>query len=183
LPYMADKTHIPDTLFLVSEEDWRIFKADEQVTSEHVGPNMYAEAFPDAVAEMAAGRPGHVYPETVYEARKREIGAQAASASAGAASSSSAGVPPAPVGSQTGKYKFHMPRPEKPKGFVGYSPHLQDVMKMCCQAHRAQLGGLVWLSWDGKNQAGGRIKPGKFFLEGPRHRVLVFDQLRPVNSW
>ena len=41
---------------------------------------------------------------------------------------------------------------------TGVSEYMEDLVQLCKAAHRAGVGNLVWLSWDGFNEKGRRCR-------------------------
>ena len=88
LPYMADDRHIPDTLFLVCEEDWRCYREECDVS-----PDMLATNLGDwgraggHVSGFASGVESAVSAQALYQERVRQmpltVGNQPVSLSAG----------------------------------------------------------------------------------------------------
>ena len=142
LPYCADARHTDDTLFLVCEEDWRIYENDGTLDENVIARECRAFDFdyddvPDATAPT-------VNMPDLYYARLNRWPLQHAQAGAVADIPHKAGLglDAAGVGMMVRTHKLKradMPPP---------SMELQDIVKICNQAARHQLGGLVWLCYE-----------------------------------
>lgn len=161
LPYMSDKRHIPDTCFIVMEEDWRLFEADARVDTAEVGQRTFSAIF----GQQTQGLRTHlsesegVSLDELYNKRLDEASAADVPSASASSSTAFSRVPSAGVTGNMSEARLYLGRPAKPKGAVEISPHLRDIARMLTFAHRRALGGLVWLSWEGAQQSGNRIKP------------------------
>ena len=151
---MADPRHFPDTMFIVLEEDWRLFQRDTQVTSETIG----LAALPKPSGSGSAD----TYSEAeVYKFRTQGLpgpGVPFAPVAQAAPSPDSTGVPFAP-GPDEDLLTHERPRKLQKGEPAVISPYLAELLQVCTAAHRKQMGGMIWLSWDGACKKGSKIKP------------------------
>ena len=133
LPFMSDVRWAPDTLFLVAEEDWRLWRGD---------------------CHRGAG----TRPEDLPEDRQGEL----SDPSSDAACFQPAEAPPSGVGACSQTLKPRREKPETRRGGpAGWgrgkkatakeveetSQELCDIIHMVNMAHREARGDLVWLSY------------------------------------
>ena len=155
MPYMADPRHVPDTLFLVSEADWRCYEG-ECISGAVFAASLQSVLPPTGQLATVVGQ-GEVTFREVYEERLREQPlhrvnetteevfreADARMFYTREPVSLSAGRPAAASGSKAAPAKA--PR-------LAPTQELLDIVQMCTLAHRAGHGDLVWLSWEGSKQ-------------------------------
>ena len=165
LPYMADERHAGDTLFLVCEEDFRLFARDsvcnpaalnQLATAAYAASSTAWKArhplpcFEEPAEPVAAG------PEELFTwrhdpyitppmLRQRLFG------------------PPA-SGTDNWRKLFGglfepISKPSKEEiEHYGMSVYLEDIVQICTKADRKNLGDLVWLSYDAADKKGQRHK-------------------------
>ena len=128
MPLISDQRFAPDTLFLVAEEDWRLWKADCKQ------------------GEKLA-------PEDLPEDRQEELSAPSGSQDAYPAVRSFSDVTASSSQPTKGKGKATLkswgrPTKAKPAEVQQTSQELLDILHMCNVAHRAGKGDVVWLSYN-----------------------------------
>ena len=157
LPYMADPRHIPDTIFFVLEEDWRLFERDEKVNSASVGKELFGRF---------GGGSGDSQEEKTYT--REEVYAFYSAGAPGSgvpfAPSASSSPPPSPAGVPFAPAKTAVFEPQRPKKIQRgekpeLSPYLKELLDLTTFASRQNAGGFIWLSWDGFNRKGCKTKP------------------------
>ena len=171
LPLMTDPRFPEDTLFLVFEEDWRLYRAESQAKKDVVCE--YLERIyldPQGVAvgvqqeHAAAGGHGRWSLQNVFTVLDQDASSGPRKPS-GAASSSSGGEPVAPppfsLGGEPGAppLQAELPTFYLPRGVTNalkdahgnfiVSEQLQDIVRLFTFAHRKKAGDLVWVGWCG----------------------------------
>ena len=164
LPYMADDRHAPDTLFFVVEEDWRLFKRHSEV-SPQVMSDLAATAY--AASSSAMATRGAAFQHEVNQGvlvPVEELFEHKLEGRVLFGDGTQLFGPPA-AGTDSWKLLFggFYARPTKPsaaevEASKGASSHVEDLVKICTAAHRQGRGDLVWLSWDGAEKKGSKIK-------------------------
>ena len=151
---MLDSRHVPDTWFIVAEQDFRFYQAHD------VGDWL------TKLAEVPAGRPGNRPPAEPV----------ACASSVGGPAESSAG----PAGG--GWYPWEAPKNRHADDEASEScatPHRQeikDLVIIATQARRRKHGNLVWYSW----VHGGR---GRKAHVGHGSSLLGLDRLAAKELW
>ena len=166
MPYMCDPRHCPDTLFLVAEEDFRLWPADEEVDAQGVAAEIHSQlagssstrsTFQD---EVGAASSGLRVPFANVHARAGEPVAPAQPGPSDEPGHPGEPVAPEMLGWERVVGEFFRPA-SKSSGAESRHPsqEIQDVVKMVTAASRRGVGDLVWLSWDGFNRRGKKQKP------------------------
>ena len=156
---MSDLRFAPDTLFLVAEEDWRLWEGDckkgQKLTVDDLPP--------DREGELAA-------PSKTGAWLKRGGAAAAASdpqAAAAAAAGPSQDQRPrreqehAP---EEGPKGWGRPKKAKPQGMKAASQELVDIVHICNEAHRNGHGELVWLAYEGNTKTPWTVTSASTFI-------------------
>ena len=166
LPYMADERHAPDTLFLVAEEDFRLFSrhsALQPAVLQGVAEAAYAAsstafvarpAFAEVLNEEAAAPPELTLDELYYwryQAAPHLIKDDVFGPPAAGTNNWKALV--GGLYAPTAK-----PTAAEIEQAGGVSEYLIDLVKMVTAAHRQGLGDLVWLSYDAFKTKGFRSR-------------------------
>ena len=167
LPYMCDPRHAPDTLFLVCEEDFRLWPTDEDVNLEAVAAAIYAEsAEPSGFQEeLNAASSSSMPPVRLHRAFNPTTGEPFAPAEEGVEEPESLSPRQAdPPTTETweqrvGAFYSRVPKSERGTEVEPPSQALADIVKMCTLAHRMDCGNFVWLGWCGRTARGYRCKP------------------------
>ena len=147
LPYILDERHETDTLFLIVEEDWRLFQTDqvpqEQRLSEFCG---------DSLSQSPGGNSQAASRE---ESFSQSLAADFHDRTHGTGDEGKS-TPSDP--SDEGR---HFARSlTKPKGAPREPAEpIKDIVRLCTYAHRKGHGDLVWLTWDGDIGEGYESKP------------------------
>ena len=134
VPLISDPRFAPDTLFLVAEEDWRLWKADCK-QGEKLAPGDLPD---DRQEELSA-------PTT---------GSQDAYPAVRAFSDVTVSSSQPTKGKGEGKLRsWGRPTKAKPGEVQQTSQELLDILHMCNVAHRANKGDVVWLSYNTRANA------------------------------
>ena len=156
LPLMADDRHAPDTLFLVAEEDWRLYRQDCKGAGELTAL--------DVLAEQGASTQ---IPETLDDVYERRVAAVPIRGTSpfpdpenmptevpGASASSQP-----PVMTHDGLGWFRSSKKPPAEAFEHVSQELDDLVRMATLARRVGHGDLIWYSWDGCDGKGRKERP------------------------
>ena len=135
IPLMSDLRFAPDTLFLVAEEDWRLWKGDCRQ-----GGQPSADEFPSGREGELAAPSEEAGPWT-----KKEGELSAASASHDTCKGPRRDKAHDP---EEGPRGWGRARKGKAEGFESASQELMDIVHFCNAAHRQQHGELIWLGWN-----------------------------------
>ena len=134
LPLMSDLRFAPDTLFLVAEEDWRLWKSDCSG-----GAGVSPDDLPtEREGELSAPS------DTAGPWSALQTAEDAGADSPAEARTSTKRQQARPGAGPTG---WGRPKKAKPEQVEQTSQELCDIMAMCNAAHRAGKGELIWLSW------------------------------------
>ena len=160
LPLMSDLRFAPDTLFLVAEEDWRLWESDcakgRKLGEDHLPDEREGElSAPSREKGPWSQRPFGVdlgpEEEEVYEDPRW------------------AGLPKAPKRErprepEQGPRGWGRPEQAKAGGLKVASQELVDIVHICNEAHRAGHGELVWLCWNSSKAAPWTVTYGSTLL-------------------
>ena len=139
LPYCADERHTPDTLFIVAEEDWRIYEAEAALGPEELARhiNEFDWMAMDLEEEAPALDAQDLYARRCerYPLQGREKAGETVQPSGGT-------IYEAGVGFYSRRCK------EKGQDVPPPTNELVDIVKICTAAHRRKCGGLVWLCYE-----------------------------------
>ena len=158
LPYMADPRHADDTLFIVCEEDFRLYERDQPSQADL----LWADAEPllrqsqGSASSSSGWKREEAPPEALYKEAIRTSW-QARNA-ASAATMRRDTVSPSPCDPPLQKWPTRTQKP-KMEDFENPSEHLKDIIRLCTAAHRAGRGSVVWLTWDGDTGKKAEIQP------------------------
>jgi len=171
---MSDATHAPDTLFLVMEEDWRLYPQEARVDAKAVVEHM-SRTLPRRQGSSSSvqtwlnegGATGNPYVDldtTLINPHTRG-GEPIPLPDRGGEERPRTDEPFASVSRSTfeGALGAEVPRVRKPKGGgkgKEVCEEVKDLMKMCTIAHRQGVGHLVWLSWEASNKRGYKCQIG-----------------------
>ena len=169
LPYMCDKRHPDDQLFIVAESDFRFYRRDclgedwLKGLAEEEGPKLALTDLPEPVPPATAAPLDGPDPETGE-------------------------LPPPPGGASR---PSRSPSPER--YFQGWrptgrsketsshvSPELAGLVRCVTMAHRHGVGDLVWLSWNGRKMRKRHPSHGSFLLAvsakaAKALNIIIFD--------
>ena len=134
MPYMADERHADDTLFIVAEEDWRIYEKDCHGAGGRENLELTAEATA-AMEDYEATSIPELYAQR-YAPQATEQEGEELTASPGA---SSAAIAP-------GHYRA-VTKPSR-GDFEHMAEELLDLVKLATAAQRVGKGGLIWTCWN-----------------------------------
>ena len=170
LPYMVDATHAPDTLFLVMEEDWRLYPQEGLVNAEKVVAVMQqtlprrqqgeSSIFQESLNEGGATGQPYMDVDKVLLNPHTHGGEPFALPNREGEGGRPSDEPFATLSRSTfeGALGAELLRTrKKTKGEV--SEEVKDLVKICTMAHRQWKGNLVWLSWEGSSSKGCRCQP------------------------
>ena len=163
LPYCLSPKHAPDTLFILTEEDWRLCAEDCRPLEDTDVYKKYADAMQDAVndagqassstsAEPIAARAASLWeypplPEADYGVSDDDAAEPIAAATA-ASESDPESVEPFATDTEPQTWLRRVLKPKSAE--VSFPQSLKDVVRMCTCAHRCGHGDFVWLCWGGK---------------------------------
>ena len=190
---MTDERHAPDTFFLVSEADWRLYRehcvADRDWMAEvdnfgrewllgHKGVDPRQKVSPAAPVE-----PKYQPPDDIEESLLQAVEAGGSGQLGRGAAASSSGGPLVPrperPGSPAPQEEEELPQgPEKSHSFYGWvkpsrpegreayiTRDLRDLIQIANLAHRYHnKGDVVWYSWSGKGKAKNKPSYGSTLL-------------------
>ena len=158
LPYMADPRHADDTLFIVCEEDFRLYERDQPSQA----ALLWADAEPLLRESQGSGASSsglnreEAPPEPLYK-EALQTSWQARNAASAAAMRRDT-VSPSPCVPPLQQWPSRTQKP-KPADFENPSVHLKDIIRLCTAAHRHDRGNVVWLTWNGDTGKKAEIQP------------------------
>ena len=135
LPYCADRRHAPDTLFIVAEEDWRLYRAEAEITADQRAERMMQWRYPHTYDPVYSAR-------ELYLARCAETPLQGEEQAGKEESIDNAAWEPVGVRMYRRRHRPYAEQVQEP------SEELQDIVKLCTVAHRHARGGFVWLCYE-----------------------------------
>ena len=155
---MTDPRHPPDTLFIVLEEDFRIYREGGVAAT---AEESRQRGFPTEEEDEVIPREDQIYLEYADRLHRMPLVKQTPLSGEPVASDG---------GSEEVGHGFYV-RTAKPKpiDFEGMTEELPDIVKMCTKAHRLGRGGLVWFGWNGglgrskKGHGGGQRQAHPYF--------------------
>ena len=167
LPYCLSPKHAPDTLFILTEEDWRLCEADCRPLHTSDAYRRYEESIRSSVPAPAgqAASSSSAEPIAAPGADKTEweplpeadwgddddMDAEPIAAPASSSASKDVTVEPFATVPEPQTWLRRCLKPKAAK--VTFPESLRDVVRMCTCAHRHGCGDFVWLCWDGKMSA------------------------------
>ena len=146
IPYMLDSRHIPDTLFIILEETFRLFPSEGEPIAPDLPPSAgHTFLYPrDSDLGAASSSRRGTLEESCHKVSMSSLQWQAR-----------VGVPPDVKKKEADG--AHRPQPvfatrankeSRAAHSTAMSPHLEALVRICNTAHRLTCGDLVWFSWN-----------------------------------
>ena len=149
VPYMLDTRHIPDTLFIVLEEDFRLYPTEGEPVASDVGISRGAEFLGDGIGGGGAGGEPVASPDptasqvpTVKAQWHARLGVPPDGQKAASHTRPKGKAAPAPT---------FLTRPVKASADehkYNTSKELEDLVKLVTAAKRCDVGDIVWFGWN-----------------------------------
>ena len=149
VPYMLDTRHIPDTLFIVLEEDFRLYPPEGEPVASDVGISRGAEFLGDGIGGCGAGGEPVASPDPtasqvpIVKAQwHARLGVPPDNRKAGPLTRPKGMAAPSPtfltrpVKASADEHKYNTSR------------ELEDLVKLVTAAKRCNVGDIVWFCWN-----------------------------------
>lgn len=154
-----DPCHPDDTLFLICEGDWRIYRADTEVYADQVEKELSAERLSRVAAQVRAQLRGESVPVAARPLNDEEAALADEMASRATADAFEAAVLQQSaldarqrLALTTEGLEVFTPQrrwdAQQGRPAPAPTPELLDIVGMCNKAARVHRGGLVWLGWN-----------------------------------
>ena len=168
LPYICDKRHQDDTLFICCEADFRYYEADCLLQEDWIASLASSSLAPSIATGQPPPPPSDPSPDQP---------------------SADPVAPPPPPPPRLGNWERSSATRGRPTA-EEMSEELRDVVRCCTAAHREGLGDLVWLSWNGSaNKRRGSPSYGSQMIAYTRlaalevKRAMVLSPPQHYDTW
>ena len=161
LPLILSKKFMPDTLFIVAEEDWRIDADDVPVTMADLTGLDAAGVSPSPAAAQSSA--SAVASSTIWDFPQDGLQPEpqqdfvpdwgGAPCSEPVAEEGASLPPREPFAAGVVEEPFLHRVFKQKRANAEFPKSLKDVVHICTTAHRCDIGDLVWLSWEPSRRA------------------------------
>ena len=171
LPLMADLRFAPDTLFIVAEEDWRLWKADCQGGKKFTTDALPQEREGELAAPSKADGPWS-------KTKTPTVGG------GGGKGSSWQPRRQRPHQPEDGPKGWGRPQKAKAAAYTNASQELVDIVGICNTAHRQGCGDLIWLSWSSNAKTKWTVTHGSTLIAvSARGARILHNHFEEQLSW